>query len=247
VTVTGKPVSVNRRLAALALIMMVLAAMFLPHVRYGIPALVRGEHFFRGLPSSYWAARISHWLAQFDGGCDMPTPAPGWYITVAQYVPLPTWGWWDREDYPPLYQVYSRSAIPVLMELARNPDREVRSMALEKLGFMAYGSQELILFLNGALDSEDAHMRQRAAFWLGHMGKRARVALTGLRRMLAEENLHSRVSAAIAISQIDPGWTAAIDLCKVRFQCRSEGDSMYSLELWATGPGQPPSDFTLPD
>lgn len=80
-----------------------------------------------------------------------------------------------------------------------------RSLALKLMGSVGRGRPELIDRLLLSMDDPDPVVARGAAEGLGHAGQAGERGVPGLRRMLASEDLQTRVIAAKALGRIGPG------------------------------------------
>src|SRR5207249_3955908 len=93
-----------------------------PGVRTGLVGWWRGEATYRGRYSGAWAEELRGWLALGEPG------SPG---AVLYARPVPAWRQWLGSparwavDEPPLHEG-DPAAVPVLVELLRDPDPVVR-------------------------------------------------------------------------------------------------------------------------
>jgi HEAT repeat protein len=102
---------------------LLLALPWLLWAAYALLAILRHEHFFHGLPSSYWAERVHRW----------PAPEPMWLdgaptqaITVADYLGL--------RGKEPVVLTGGPGAVGVLCDLLHSPDPHVRREAARAVG-----------------------------------------------------------------------------------------------------------------
>ncbi len=105
----------------------------------------------------------------------------------------------------------SRSALDPLRKALKDPSEEVRLNAAQALLRMSPRSEAKVVVpvLRGALTSQDAEFRARAALNLSVIPKTAKDALPQLLRTLNDKQLRVRVAAARAVIAIDPNKTAA--------------------------------------
>src|SRR5262249_53239240 len=94
-----------------------LAALLLlpPAAYYGYYGLLRKEHFYRGLPTSFLARRIDDW-----GIRSYPPMFPAWVYKAWEFCGLDT--------FPSVLQG-EENAIPVLMDLLFDEDTEIQDCA----------------------------------------------------------------------------------------------------------------------
>jgi hypothetical protein len=120
---------------ALALLASVVAALLRPGTRMILGGLYRGEGFYQGWPTSYWSKRLRDnpniLRSRAGGPADIPLRPATWFDNAKVRFGVGTPAWtpadpWLQEDDP--------EALPVLQDLLRDPDPDVRGYAAEWLG-----------------------------------------------------------------------------------------------------------------
>jgi hypothetical protein len=108
-----------------AVVLVALASLpLMPAAYYGFFAYVRHEHFYRGLPTSYWELVLRQWNP--DVACE-PSEIP-YFKDVLSYI-----GFRDA----PSVLSGDREAIPLLMDLIWSKEPVVRSYACHSLAGIA--------------------------------------------------------------------------------------------------------------
>jgi hypothetical protein len=141
-----------------ALLIIALAAVFLiPPIRVALMGLLRGEAFFEGKPTSYWRQQ---WIRE-QGNERKPSYFDkilgvfGVQSAEADYIPAAT----------------SAEAIPVLRELLKDGDLNVRTYAADYLVWHGNRSQEVADVVFEALRDGGPNSRHVAAGLLRHLGR----------------------------------------------------------------------------
>jgi HEAT repeat protein len=140
---------------------------------YAAFGVLHGEHFYRGLPTSHWRRYI------------LRQPKP---LTPARDRVLAIEAVRSVEDYFGLGEVSgdpaglstNPAAIPVLMDLLRDSDREVRRWAANALRCIGPAAERAVPALVEALRDRDAAVAEAAAAALGEIGPRALPAIPAL-------------------------------------------------------------------
>ena len=123
-------------LRAVLLLVAVLAgalagALLSPDLGWRAWGRLRGEAFYKGRPTSYWRGRVSAWndLGFYPPANDLVVRRPRWWADCPPWrsgqlvAPDP----WAGESFPD----DDPAAIPVLVELLRDGDAQVRADAAE--------------------------------------------------------------------------------------------------------------------
>jgi hypothetical protein len=151
----------------------ILAAAFATPAFYFVRGWWRGEHFFHGMPTSYWRNAIRQW----NRGPDEVR-------------------WWNRAlerlgvDLKPtvLNDSQDPAAIPILLCLAQDEEEAVQiavGYALERLQPTA---RETVPLLVESLNHQNPTVRYWAATLLGRLGRRAKTAIPALTLALQDED-----------------------------------------------------------
>jgi hypothetical protein len=118
-----------------------------------VKGYVRGESFYRGRPTSYWSQKIC--------SCPNPPRYERWFLRPA-FRPTPA-SWLDQLKQTagfgrPVYTFHVRplrdedaAAVPVLVELLRDPDAGVRMYVAETLGPLGGKAKAAVPALREAL------------------------------------------------------------------------------------------------
>jgi hypothetical protein len=117
--------------AFLLLVVLLAGSLLSPDARWVVWGRLRGEAFYRGRPTSYWRGHVLAWndLGFYPPAVSLVVRRPRWW---ADYLP------WRSGRPAPLVEAEpfpgdDPAAIPVLMELLRDEDPEVRVGAAEAL------------------------------------------------------------------------------------------------------------------
>jgi hypothetical protein len=117
--------------AGLLLVVVLAGALALPDVRWWLWGHLRGESFYRSRPTSYWRGQVLAWndLGFYPPAVSLVVRRPRWWADCLPWRsgrPAPLV---EGEPFPG----NDPAAIPVLMELLRDEDPEVRVDAAEAL------------------------------------------------------------------------------------------------------------------
>jgi hypothetical protein len=141
----------NKRglLVALGIISVLLATVvLLTPLRLLVFGFFSREHFYRGMPSSYWSFTIQNWSRNIDQGRDRPAPGFG---TAIGYVGM-------GGDVPPILRD-GKPAVLVLCDLLQDENDFVRFKAAQSLASMGPAAKDAIPVLSDALGGKDASVR----------------------------------------------------------------------------------------
>jgi hypothetical protein len=169
---------------SLLVIVVLCVSVLTPSVSWPMIGWLRGEAFYRGKPTSYWALEVQRsYVDLYDGGYftlgQPQPPAP----PVAQQV-----GWIYRQ--PTTWAHW----LPDWLRGGSGPSAEAMLTELP----LVDGDDHALPVLIELLRNDDPKVRQLAAWGLGILGKRARVAMPDLVKHLQDEN--PKVVAAVAES-----------------------------------------------
>jgi hypothetical protein len=102
-----------------------------PDVRWWLYGHLRGEAFYKGRPTSYWRGRVTAWndLGFYPPAVSLVVRRPRWWAD---------WPPWCSGRAAPLLEAEpfpgdDPASIPVLVELLRDGDAQVRADAAEAL------------------------------------------------------------------------------------------------------------------
>jgi HEAT repeat protein len=132
------------------------------YFRTELLGILRGEPFFQGKPASYWREEINYYIYLRDGKNNKPRPRitflfwdlPNWFYPAPK-KPKP-------EHEKPAVLFGSPDSIPVLLELLRDPDKEIAIEAGRSLGRFT-GNTRVICALQEALNDNRYAVRYCAA------------------------------------------------------------------------------------
>ena len=129
---TGGAMSRRVQLRAIVLLGVVLAGSLLsPDVRWWVCGRLRGEAFYRGKPTSYWRGRVLAWndLGFYPPANDLIVRRPPWWADCLPWRSGRAASLAEEEPFPE----NDPAAVPVLVELLRDRDADVRADAAEAL------------------------------------------------------------------------------------------------------------------
>jgi HEAT repeat protein len=113
----------------------------------------RGEHFYRGLPSSYWRGPVSRWAREEPPRLGRRlTWAPGWLDRPLAYLGLVG---------EPAVLSRDPRAVPVLIDLLKDMDNAVRKEAIEALGRNGLAASQAVPALLVAFEGPAISVRHR--------------------------------------------------------------------------------------
>jgi hypothetical protein len=192
---------------------------------YYVWAKVRGEHFYRGRPTSYWSRELVAYAQDIDW-------SPPWPDEVLNSIG----GWYQHE---PAVLEGSAAATPVLLDLLKDSNPRVRSKACSALldGYpTSVGTPDLVRALHvqdavlrvrilckmqshssecgdtvsavtELLRDQDYLVRQEATETLASIGPSARSSIPALRVALTDEHwqVHDAAEDALALLDSQPG------------------------------------------
>jgi hypothetical protein len=115
--------------------LLLVVALALPGVRWWVYGHLRGEAMYRGRPTSYWSHEVARsvmtpFYRRSLAGLDAPTVPASHLDALKAALGLQytvTWPTFPLRDDDP-------AAVPVLMELLKDPESEVRMYAAQSLG-----------------------------------------------------------------------------------------------------------------
>jgi hypothetical protein len=167
---------------------------------------------YRGKPTRFWRTELDDWCTAQDWGCIQCEERPrSWLETTV----------WKHfgVGHAPGGAIASQlwegdpEAIPVLIELLRDPDGGIRAQAAYALGCIGPKAKDAVLPLMEALNDTDSILvREKSATALGAIGREARQAIPLLLASIKDEENHidARQSAHSAVAQIDPEIASSI-------------------------------------
>ncbi|HJT78156.1 MAG TPA: HEAT repeat domain-containing protein [Gemmataceae bacterium] len=129
-------------------------ALLVPQGRYAIWGWLRGDHYYRGKPTCYWSSAVR----SYEEACSSP-PRPLSPLLVRLLGIRPNYG---RPDQPAVLGG-GRESIPVLIQLLRDRDKNVRRAAARALGDLGAFCGDGVPALAAALKDSDPEVRWMAA------------------------------------------------------------------------------------
>ena len=168
----------RRHLLILLLLLLLGSPLLLPQVRWPVYGWLRGEAFYQGMPTSWWAKEIDTTYQ----------PMLLWDISgkdaSIQWCMQPSPSLWDeiRQQFGPSTTALPASifavgcplldgdpdALPVLLVLVRNESAKVRRAAIRGLWAEGEGKPEIISALIEAVRDTDAAVQEEAVAALQH-------------------------------------------------------------------------------
>jgi HEAT repeat protein len=159
------------------------------------PALLRQERFYHGLPSSYWARAVRRW---HRASSRRHQRSPAWFDAVMMYSGL--------RGEPAVLQG-DPAAVPVLADLARNSDENVRWRAGRALARVGPAAKEAVPILLEVMHEKSLFVRSEAAEALVRIGPTRDEVMPTVLQLIARGQSGDWI-AALAIFPLwrdDPG------------------------------------------
>jgi hypothetical protein len=144
---------------------------------------LRGEHFYRGRPTSYWRKKVVKHVY----------PAPQTEVDPQ-----------DDPSAPPFPRPYEAAAVPVLIDLLGDEDDEVRYWSCSTLFWIGPDASEAVPTLATMLRSDNLYDRRNAVHALAAIGPKSGAALPELIEALKEEDAYVNWHAAFALAELGP-------------------------------------------
>lgn len=192
-------------LAILLLLACVLLAAY-SDTAYVVYGWCRGESFYGGMPTSYWSTSLKEEYQRLSGRRRQPSD----FERIRSWV-FAKLGIRQTPDNP--YAKISwqiDGAVPVLVELLREPDWEVRLVAAELLSRQQQKDLGALAALAVVLQDANPEVRQTAVVTIGSYRSQAITVVPQVRELLADDDPMVRVFAAQALWRINSD-EAAID------------------------------------
>lgn len=233
--ITSKVMLKPKRLACLALLLVGLAGVCLhPAVRWRVVGWYRGEAFYQGRPTSYWAEQFANWPDSW-GHRWLPGVIADWLEPDGQ----PSYP--GHAFYPEGCHVVPAEAIPVLVELLGEED-EAGYFAFVGLDVASSKTSDAIAEIVrnevpkivGILRSPSCKHHQYPIRALGSIGHGAEAAVPALIQVVREadtaegEDVVNVFHAVVALEAIGPGAREAISVLE---QLRDGEAGRKSFEL----------------
>jgi hypothetical protein len=215
----------NRRGICLLLLLAAGIALVSPPVRWRIIGCIKNESFYQGRPTSYWRARITTWREQFARYARTGIPPSedlsddASLALLQKYLLCPN----DRQALvPPLSLddahmtiggafLSDPAGLAVLIELVRDPNREVGLYALERIVALdAQDGQAAIPVLVEVLKGPDVEQGRCAAQGLYRFGAVRPEAVGALIDALEADDDWTCTYAALALGEIGPSAKEAV-------------------------------------
>jgi hypothetical protein len=201
--------------------LILLGPALIPWAWYAVPGLLRGEHFFRGLPSSHWRKQGLRETASYRTAGPPPAPRlpppPGLAGTLQRAGEFFGFGnGSDGSDNPEASVFRNPGAVPVLTDLIHDPDEWIRRCALTHLDYMGPAAVGAVPALIAALQSDPEDVRDAAVAILARIGDMA--ALTHVFRALLGDSAKVREEALVQL------WVIATDRHSRIWTQKSDGE-----------------------
>jgi hypothetical protein len=193
-----------------------------------VAALLRGEHFYHGKPTSFWSKEVQECVktpfyrsdAHFHELMEERPATIG--DRVRQYFGLS----YETERPKRPLRDENPKAIPVLVDLLRDPDPTVRMYAAETLGAFGPAAKAAVrelaqLLLDDKIGGFGFMVSEKAAWSLGQIGTDAAEAIPQLLVATEHKWLPIRTAAAVALTRIDPDGSGKAVLQSMMEQARA--------------------------
>ncbi len=208
-------------------------ALLVPEIRYSIPGWLRGDHCYRGLPTSYWSGAIQDWHKATSTPRSPPiTLLSRWFAMSDASPPAP--GLLGR----------GREGMPVLIELLRDRDPFVKIQALSTLASLGPAAREAVPALRQALaDDEEPSdplqgtFRVYAALALWQIDRQAEPVVSPLMAAVKKGRSPDLTLALWGLAQMGPDARTAVPVLVDVFKKGKPFDSTLALDaLRGIGP-----------
>ncbi|HJT78157.1 MAG TPA: HEAT repeat domain-containing protein [Gemmataceae bacterium] len=227
------------RIGGLLLVGLAIAMLF-PQVRYSIPGWLRGDHRYRGLPTSYWSGAIRDWhKALVDWSKASSTPRLPLSPLLPRWLSMPGR---TRPPSSPGVLGGGRESIPVLIELLQDKDVLVRNAAAGPLASMGPMAREAVPVLRrvladgaGPSDPQEDRFRVHAALALWGIERRAEPSVTVLVAILKEGSAASP-DALCGLAGMGPEAESAVPVLVDLLKTGSADPSLTLHALRQIGP-----------
>lgn len=156
-----------RLFLALALLVFLGSSLFLPSVHWRLIGWAKGEAFFQGTPTSWWAAEIQE--SYYLGG--LPNHHRCWVrFRSPSNLDRLHYAWNGRPDsdwVEPSPLVFGGpDALPVLLELVRHLDAQVRRVAVFGLSTQRSVDPAILSAIEAVMQDVDEDVRKAASYAL---------------------------------------------------------------------------------
>jgi hypothetical protein len=179
-------------------------------------ALVRHEHFFRGLPTSHWERAIIRWHNEQS---NQPPSTIPYFDTVTTSLGF-------RGE--PAVLRGGRGSAPVLLDLLDSEDPVVRLTACGNLTFFAYAQSDIPTLVQAA-NAKHGDVLIPILQTLSLFGPRAREVVPRLIQLLSDQDSRLRQEAAEVLASLGPVADDAIAAL-----CEAQRDSQWQVREAAT-------------
>jgi hypothetical protein len=199
----------KKRWLGLAVAVFLLGVAFvIPASRWAIVGWVKGESFYRGRPTSYWAEEIRTWRQRTDSG----RLRPPFELTAWDRIRLRLLGTLAPSYWRPLWVESAEDEMPVgdpeaaavALELLADHDESVAQYSCGVLALMRRKCPAAVPALVKLLGHPNLENRRRAAWALAIIGPEGPEAVPALIGVLEEDDAELNTSAASALEKIGP-------------------------------------------
>jgi HEAT repeat protein len=168
----------------------ILAAAFATPAFYLVRGWWHGEHFFHGMPTSYWRNAIRQW----NRGPDEVR----WWNRALEWLGVDSKPTVLSEGDDPV-------AIPILLCLVKDEDDAVQIAVGYALDRLEPTTRETVPLLLESLNNQNPAVHYWAATLLGRLGKKAKTAIPALTLALQDEDhdVHHAAQESLAEIQVE--------------------------------------------
>jgi hypothetical protein len=201
----------------LLLVVLMAAILAVPECRLTISGYIRGEHLFKGRPTSYWRYEVEKYVSW----CEHPRrPARSLWGKFLEYF---SWGGWGNR---PDVLWGNPKAVPVLIDLTKErTNRGLYVQAYNTLSALGPSASDAIPSLIEDVNDEDIYRSTCALNVLPHLGPDGVPILIGA---LKDDRPQIRAQAALDIARVEPPARDAIPALVEALQDEEEG-----VRTWA--------------
>lgn len=180
----------RRRLLSL-LLLVVACATAAPVAYFNSRRLGTRGPSYQGKPVTFWSAAVRDWANRHSPEAGLPTQAEAKLRLIIWHDDMP----------PPTVLRDDPAALPVLLELRRDPDGDVRFEAVRVLGRLYPQFPDLVIALGDAIRDKERNIRLVATKSLARGWNEAEPVL---RAALEDQDHRVRYTAATAIGEHGP-------------------------------------------
>jgi hypothetical protein len=152
------------------LLLAIFSLVVFPVSRWRIIGWVKGEAFYEGWPTSYWAHELQQWghpsYAIISSATVISRSGPFWCRQPSawerlwkQVQPAPM----TRSSQPPLVEDRDPASIPVLLELLQHPDSGIQLIVVHALGQIGPDAHQAVPALLRMIEEADKPLQEYQA------------------------------------------------------------------------------------